>query len=114
MSDSHGPNYMKIFLYLTVLTVLEIAVVFVPIDKFVIGIVLIMLALTKAALVALFFMHLKYEKIGLGVIALTPLAICTLLIIALLPDLTGTAHKTEVQTMGQAHMEAADSVSEAE
>lgn len=40
-------------------------------------------------------MHLKFEKRTLGIIALTPLILCTLLIIALLPDLTGHSRKSE-------------------
>jgi hypothetical protein len=40
-------------------------------------------------------MHLKFEKRTLGIIAMTPLILCTLLIIALLPDLTGTRRKSE-------------------
>lgn len=96
MSENHqGPNYMGVFYLLTVLTALEIAVVFVPMAKLIIGILLIGLALTKATLVALYFMHLKFEKRTLGIIALTPLILCTLLIFSLLPDLTGTPHKSK-------------------
>ena len=102
MSTTHQePNYTAVFLALTVLTVVEIGVVFVPISKLVIGIALILLALVKATLVALYFMHLRYEKFALGVIAFTPLILCTLLIFSLLPDLTGTEHKTEVQNAAQ-------------
>jgi len=89
------PNYMAVFGALSVLTVLEIGVIYLPIGKLIIGVALILLALTKAALVALYFMHLRYEKVALGVIALTPLLICTLLIVSLLPDLTGTPHESK-------------------
>jgi hypothetical protein len=40
-------------------------------------------------------MHLKFEKRTLGIIALTPLILCTLLIVSLLPDLIGSPHETE-------------------
>lgn len=91
MSAMHKePNYMMVFLALFVLTVLEIGAVYLPIGRVGVGIVLILLALSKASLVAMYFMHLKFEKRTLGIIALTPLILCTLLIIALLPDLTGT------------------------
>ncbi len=95
MSDHKEPNYMGIFYLLTALTALEIGVVFVPIAKLIIAITLIGLALVKATLVAMYFMHLKFEKRTLGIIALTPLILCTLLIVSLLPDLTGTPHETE-------------------
>jgi len=48
---------------------------------------LVVLAATKAALVALFFMHLAVEKRTLAYIALTPAILCVLLVFALLPDL---------------------------
>ncbi len=93
MTTAHQePNYTKIFIILTVLTVLEVAVVFVPVSKLVIGITLVLMAFVKAALVALYFMHLKHEKVALGFIALTPLVICVLLIFALLPDLVNSPH----------------------
>lgn len=106
MSGAHQePNYMAIWLWLTVLTGAEIGVVFTPIPKIVIAACLVALALSKAALVALYFMHLRYEKRTLGIIALTPLILCTLLIVALLPDLTGTQHQTKVAQSGHAAVE---------
>ena len=95
MSDHKEPNYMAIFYLLTVLTALEVGIVFVPVAKLIVAVALIGLALFKAVLVALYFMHLKFEKRTLGIIALTPLILCTLLIVSLLPDLTGTPHETE-------------------
>jgi cytochrome c oxidase subunit 4 len=92
MSTHQEPNYMKIFLALTVLTILEVAVVFLPMNKLLIGIMLVFMALAKAALVALYFMHLRFEKFALGIVALTPLIICVLLIFALLPDMVGSPY----------------------
>lgn len=88
------PNYMTIFWYLTVLTVIELAVIFAPLSKFTIGVLLCALALGKAALVAMYFMHLRFEVRTLGLIAVTPLAIATLLIFLLLPDGFAVDHKT--------------------
>ena len=56
------PNYMAIFWWLAILTVVELAVVFMPMSKIVIGACLVVLAVWKAALVAMYFMHLKGEK----------------------------------------------------
>ncbi|MFQ5652038.1 MAG: cytochrome C oxidase subunit IV family protein [bacterium] len=98
MSETHKePNYRIVFIALALLTALEVGIVFVPIAKLVVGIALIVLAFAKASLVALYFMHLRYEKFALGIIALTPLIICTLLIIGLLPDLAGTSHQARNQ-----------------
>lgn len=101
MSAPHQePNYMKIFYALFVFTVLEVGAaymnaIFPGFPLLLLGLILVVLALVKAALVGMYFMHLKFEKRALGIIALTPLILCTLLIIALLPDLTGHERKSE-------------------
>jgi cytochrome c oxidase subunit 4 len=89
------PNYMAIFWWLAILTVIELAVVFMPLTKLTIGVLLCALALGKAALVAAYFMHLKFETKTLTWIAFTPLAIATLLVFVLLPDGFAVAKKTE-------------------
>jgi cytochrome c oxidase subunit IV len=89
MADSHakhGPSYMAIFWYLAVLTVVEIAVIFAPLPRMAIGVLLVALASAKATMVALYFMHLRVETKTLGYIALTPIAIGALLVLVLLPD----------------------------
>jgi cytochrome c oxidase subunit 4 len=86
---------MAIFYWLAVLTVVEIAVVFMPLAKLVIGVLLCALAVTKAAMVAMYFMHLRFEARTLGIIAITPLLIATLLVFVILPDGFAVAHKTQ-------------------
>jgi cytochrome c oxidase subunit 4 len=85
-SGQQHANYMAIFWYLAILTAVEIGVIYLPLGKFTIGVLLCALALGKAALVALYFMHLRFETRTLGLIAVTPLAIATLLVFVLLPD----------------------------
>ena len=80
------PSYMAIFWYLAILTVIELIVIYLPLAKFTIGVLLCSLALGKAALVAMYFMHLRFETRTLGWIAIPPLAIATLLVFVLLPD----------------------------
>ncbi len=88
MADAHAsPNYWMIWLYLFVLTVIEIAVIYMPLAKVVIVILLVGLACSKAALVAMYFMHLRFERLTLGIIALTPFILCVFLILMLFPDL---------------------------
>jgi cytochrome c oxidase subunit 4 len=95
MAGEHKhPNYMAIFWTLAVLTVVEIGVVFLPFGKMVNGTLLCGLAVGKAALVAMYFMHLKFEARTLGLIAITPLAIATLLVFVILPDAFRIDHKT--------------------
>ena len=88
------PNYMAIFWYLAILTIIELAVIYMPLAKFTIGVLLCALALGKAALVAMYFMHLKFEAKTLGWIAVTPLTIATLLVFVILPDAFFVDHKT--------------------
>ena len=94
-TEHKHPNYMAIFWWLAILTVVELAVVFAPLTKITIGVLLCALAVTKAALVAMYFMHLKFETRTLGMIAVTPLAIATLLVFVLLPDGFAVAKKTD-------------------
>src|SRR5438132_1389952 len=86
MATAHKhPNYMAIFWYLAILTVVELAVIFMPLGKVTIGVLLCALALGKATLVAMYFMHLRFETRTLGLVAVTPLVIATLLVFVLLP-----------------------------
>ena len=80
-------RYLQVFFWLAVLTALEIGLIYLPIHKYVIAGMLVVLAATKASLVALFYMHLSVEKRTLAYIALTPALLCVLLVFALLPDL---------------------------
>ena len=89
MATTHTePNYIGVFLWLVVLTIVEIAVIYPPFPTFVKATLLIGLALSKAALVAMYFMHLKFERLTLGMIAVTPLILCVFLIFMLLPDMS--------------------------
>lgn len=95
------PKYMKIFWILFGLTVAEVAVVYMPLPKIVIALLLIGMACSKALYVALYFMHLKFEKRTLMVIALTPFIICVFLVFMLLPDLMASARHEGVQAASQ-------------
>ena len=75
---SHGPvnrkEYWIIFVVLAVLTVLEVGVAMVHGQKVAVVTALIGLALAKAAIVALFYMHLKHETKILKLSVAIPLA----------------------------------------
>ncbi len=91
MAQSHAqPNYMAIFWWLLALTIIELGVIFLPVTKLLIAILLVGLALSKACLVAMYFMHLKFEPAVLGLIAMTPLLLCVMLVFSLLPDLSAS------------------------
>ena len=92
MAASHSePNYIAIWFWLAVLTVAEIWVARMGLPKPLMISGLIGLAVAKAALVALYFMHLRFERVSLGLIALTPPLLLILLTFALYPDALGAA-----------------------
>jgi cytochrome c oxidase subunit 4 len=65
--------YLKVFAVLTVLTVAEVGIVYVPgIARGLLIAALTLLALAKAALVLLYFMHLREESRGLQLTVLIP------------------------------------------
>jgi cytochrome c oxidase subunit 4 len=97
VTEHKHPNYMNIFWALAILTVAELIVIFLPFGKFANGTLLCALALTKAAMVAMYFMHLRFEVRTLAMIAVTPLLIATLLVFVLLPDGFAVAHKSDVK-----------------
>ena len=86
MSDHKEPNYIAIWGWLLLLTITEVATTRLPIPRLTMAILLVGQAVTKALLVAMYFMHLKFEKKILGAIAFTPLVLCIFLSVMLLPD----------------------------
>jgi cytochrome c oxidase subunit 4 len=87
-STTHShPNYMGIFWVLLVLTVVEVALTFLGLPKLLLGSLLVILAVWKAALVAMYFMHLKFERRTLAMIAVVPFILCLFFILMLLPDI---------------------------
>src|SRR5438309_12099826 len=107
MAEHHSESlYMTIFYYLLALTILEIVVALPTYTTWLKAILLISMALGKASLVAMYFMHLRFERLTLGVIAFTPLVICVFLVFMLTPDLGYVQHKTVApaqQTTGAKH-----------
>ncbi len=78
---NHTKSYLKIFGSLFVLTVVEVAIAQIGLPYGLLVVLLIVLALFKAGLVAVYFMHLKYESRFLSVIGYAPLAVASILII---------------------------------
>ena len=86
--ESHRthPNYLAIWVWLALLMLLSVFASRLPASEVIIlGIVLI-LAFIKAMLVALYYMHLKFERRLLLLVIIPPLILAALLVVALLPD----------------------------
>jgi len=94
-----GPNYIAVFIYLTVLTAAELGVYGLGLPKPIMVGALVALALAKATLVAMYFMHLAIERKGLWIVAGTPLVIIAFCYFMLRPDLsrrTWASHQEDV------------------
>lgn len=78
------PNYMFVWLVLFVLMMTKVVVAFLAFPKAAIIAILVVIAIWKAVLVALFYMHLKYEPRRMWVLAASPLPLAVILLFALL------------------------------
>jgi cytochrome c oxidase subunit 4 len=94
-------RYFQIFIWLGILTVLEIGITYLDMSKMAIGAGLVLLAASKAALVALYYMHLAQERPTLTWIALTPAILCVFLVLMLLPDV-GSITRIIAEAVGAA------------
>ena len=75
------PNYIRIWLYLFVMTVAEVLLAFeLPVSQNLKLILLLILAIWKAMLVALFFLHLKFERWRLRLIFIIPIPLAIILV----------------------------------
>lgn len=89
MSDSHdhSKTYLNVLLALAVLTVTTVAVTHIPnIGRWGAIIVGLAVAVTKASLVVLFFMHLKYEQRWWLGMVLFPVLLVLIIIGSNIPD----------------------------
>jgi cytochrome c oxidase subunit IV len=80
------PPYMLIWGVLAVLMMSKVFIAFVGLPKAMTIVVLCVLALLKATLVALFYMHLKFEPQRVRLLVLIPLPLAVLLVIVALAD----------------------------
>ncbi|MDH3496783.1 MAG: cytochrome C oxidase subunit IV family protein [Gemmatimonadota bacterium] len=80
------PNYWVVWAALAALTMVELGVAFLPWSRRVVVLLLIGLAVWKALLVALYFMHLRFEKNRMRIFALAPLPLTVIIVIAVLTE----------------------------
>ncbi|HXQ28129.1 MAG TPA: cytochrome C oxidase subunit IV family protein [Gemmatimonadales bacterium] len=77
------PPYLLIWLYLAVLTAAELGLAFqLPISRNLKLLLLLITAVWKALLVALYFMHLKFEGWNLRIMVLIPVPLALIFIAA--------------------------------
>ena len=82
-----APKYMLIWLYLLILTVLEVGVALLQVlPKWLIVVSLLGMAVWKAVLVAMYYMHLKFEPRRLQLVAVAPLPAVAIMIIVIMME----------------------------
>jgi caa(3)-type oxidase subunit IV len=105
---SHVKDYILIFVGLSVLTFVEVAVTSFSMSPFMLTALLLILAFVKASMVAWYFMHLKYDAKYLAFIAGVPVFLVCIAIIIIgyeMTTYTTTAPKTDLKyiTHEQSH-----------
>jgi cytochrome c oxidase subunit IV len=68
MAEHKHPNYVAIWFVLLIVTVMEVGYSFLKVPRPILIVGLVGMAVFKALLVALYFMHLKFERKSLGII----------------------------------------------
>ncbi len=105
-AEHHETNYIAVFIYLSILTAVELGVYAMSLPQILRVGLLVALAWAKAVIVAMYFMHLVMERRALWMIAITPMVLVTFLCFMLLPDLTTRLwtrfdHKIKVPVSGE-------------
>ena len=88
--DEHfaGSNklFTSIWVWLVVLTLIEIFLAYKPMPIHLMLIVLLGLSIIKAALIVAYFMHLKFERLSLILTIVPMLVVCIMLLYVFFPD----------------------------
>ena len=87
MPDSHKTIYIKNAIILAVLTVIEVYIAYLHISKIAQIVLLMSFATTKMLLVAMVYMHLKYETKFLKLVVFFPIPLALLFAMALIYDI---------------------------
>ena len=85
MAHENRPNYLLVWLGLVVLVIVSVGASMALPKRAALALIFTVAAI-KALLVALNFMHLRYERRWLYALALVPLLIVAVLLFALFPD----------------------------
>jgi cytochrome c oxidase subunit 4 len=79
------PSYMLIWFVLLVLTIVEVGIAYLStLPRNVLIVVLVGLAIWKATLVAMYYMHLRFERLRVILLATAPLPLAIILVLAIL------------------------------
>ena len=84
--EHHDPPYLLIWVVLLVMTMAEVGYAFLSLPKFWLALGLCVMAIWKAILVALYYMHLRWEPRRLWVLVAAPMPLVVILIAAVLTE----------------------------
>ncbi len=88
MSQTHPrPNYIAVWAWLVFLLVISLLAVYLPFSQTVTVSLIFTVAVVKAFLVAVHFMHLRFESRWIHAIALVPVVLFIIMVVALVPDI---------------------------
>jgi len=89
--ETHQPGTKKLFMWvwfwLLILTGVEVLLAYLRLEPHLMLTLLVGLSLIKSALIVAYFMHLRFEKIGLFLVVVPTLVFClTMILIFVFPD----------------------------
>jgi cytochrome c oxidase subunit 4 len=89
-AEHKHPNYIAVWAGLAVLTIVEVGIAMLTsIPRHILIVSLVGLAIWKALLVALYFMHLKFEPRRLLYVVLAPLPLAVILVVIVMQEFPG-------------------------
>ena len=80
------PRYILIWVILLVLTLAEVGYAYLDLPKIGLGVGLVFMAVWQAVMVAMYYMHLKYEPRRLWILAVSPLPLAVILVLAVITE----------------------------
>ena len=80
-SESHSALFIKVWVALLVLTLVEILLAYIQLAQVAMITLLMGLSLVKTGLIMAFFMHLKFDKPALSWLLCVPMVACLLIMV---------------------------------
>ena len=81
------PNYAAVWAWLVLLLFISVAAVYLPFSQASTVAFIFIVAVVKAGLVAVYFMHLKFEESLVRYIAIIPVVLFIIMTLTLIPDI---------------------------
>ena len=78
--------YVKTWLWLLVITLVEVGITFLHMPRPLLVTLLVLLAVMKVVLIAAYFMHLRFERLSLIYMVVMPLILIVALVAGISPD----------------------------